>query len=80
MSYFSNNPRDVGITVIGGLTGHGDMTQAELDQKIEDIKESLRVKKPLMMEEYLNANNSDTINELHEKYPPFKAGSGSENN
>lgn len=39
MNYFSDNPKDVGITVIGGLTGHGDTTQAELDQKIEDVKE-----------------------------------------
>lgn len=75
MNYFSDNPSDIGITVIGGLTGNGDMTQAELDQKIEGIKESLRVKKPLIMDEFWNTQKSDLMNEMREKHPPFKAGS-----
>lgn len=62
MNYFSDNQKDIGITVIGGLTGHGDMTQAELDQKIEDIKELLHAKKPLI------------IDELREKHPTFRVG------
>ncbi len=74
MNYFSDNPRDIGITVIGGLTGQGDMTQAELDQKIEDVKESLRAKKPLIMDEFWNIQKSDAIDELREKHPPFKVG------
>lgn len=74
MNYFSDNPRDTGITVIGGLTGQGDMTQAELDQKIEDVKESLRAKKPLIMDEFWNIQKSDAIDELREKHPPFKVG------
>lgn len=74
MNYFSDNPRDIGITVVGGLTGQGDMTQAELDQKIEDVKESLRAKKSLIMDEFWNIQKSDTIDELREKNPPFKVG------
>ena len=83
MNCFSDNPRDIGITVIGGLTGQGDMTQAELDQldqlnqldqKIEDVKESLRAKKPLIMDEFWNIQKSDAIDELREKHPPFKVG------
>lgn len=74
MNCFSDNPRDIGITVIGGLTGHGDMTQAELDQKIEDVKESLRAKKPLIMDEFWDTQKSDAIRQLHEKHPPFKVG------
>ena len=72
MSYFSDNPRDIGITVIGGLTGLGDMTQAELDQKIEDVKASLRAKKPLIMDEFWDTQRSDAIDELRKKHPPFK--------
>lgn len=74
MNYFSDNPRDIGITVIGGLTGQGDMTQAELDQRIEDVKEFLGSKKPLIMDEFWNIQKSDTIDELREKNPPFKVG------
>lgn len=77
MTYFSDNPRDIGITVIGGLTGLGDMTQAELDQKIEDVKESLRAKKPLIMDELLDTQKSDAIDELREKHPPFNVGNDS---
>lgn len=48
---FSTDPRDVGITVVGGLTGNGDMTQSELDQKVEAVKESLRPT-PLIKESF----------------------------
>lgn len=74
MSYFSENPNDVGMTVIGGLTGQGDMTQEELDQKIESVKESLRAKKPVMMDEFWNKQKSDAIDELRDKHPSFKVG------
>lgn len=42
--WFNTNPKDVGITVIGGLTGLGTMNQAELDEKIEAMKQALRTK------------------------------------
>lgn len=74
MNYFSDNPSDIGITVIGGVTGLGETTQLELEQKIECVKESLRVKKPLIMDEFWNTQKSDLINELREKHPPFKVG------
>lgn len=74
MNYFSDNPSDIGITVIGGVTGLGETTQLELEQKIEGVKESLRVKKPLIMDEFWNTQKSDLINELREKHPRFKVG------
>lgn len=74
MSYFSDNPSDIGITVIGGVTGHGDMTQAELDQKIEDVKKSLRAKKTLIKDEFWDKQKSDAIDELRENHPPFRSG------
>lgn len=74
MNFFSDSPREIGITVSGGLTGQGDMTQAELDQKIEDVKGSLCAKKPLIMDEFWNIQKSDAIDELREKHPPFKVG------
>jgi hypothetical protein len=32
------------------------------------------MKKPLIMDEFWNAQKSDLINELREKHPPFKVG------
>ncbi|HFG7030876.1 TPA: hypothetical protein ACGIK9_003375 [Acinetobacter baumannii] len=42
--FYNTNPKDVGITVIGGLTGLGTMTQAELGKKVEAVKQVLRNK------------------------------------
>ena len=71
---YSDNPNDLGITVIGGVTGLGKTTQSELEQKMEDVKKSLREKKPLIMDEYWNTQKSDLIDDLREKHPPFKMG------
>ena len=38
---WTTNPKERGITVIGGLTGLGDMTQTELDKNINSIKKAL---------------------------------------
>lgn len=59
MNYFSDNPSDMGIAVVGGVTGLGETTQLELEQKIEAVKESLRVKNPLIMDKFGNTQKSD---------------------
>ena len=76
MNYFSTNPNDVGITVVGGTTGLGETTQEEIEQKIESVKESLRVKKTQIDDEFWTTQKSDLIDELHETHPNFKVGEG----
>jgi|GEM_PF-6046912 len=76
MNIYSTNPDDVGITVIGGTTGLGDMTQQDLEKKMEQIKQSFRANKTLIQDEFWNGKKSESINELREKNPSFQVGKG----
>lgn len=67
MNIYSDNPDDLGITVIGGTTGLGDTTQLELIRKMERVQGSLREKHPVVMDEYWNARKSTALDELREK-------------
>lgn len=69
---YSTNPDDLGISVISGTTGLGEITPQELEKKVEDTKENLRSKKNIIMDEFWTAPKSDAIDELREKNPPFK--------
>ena len=75
---YSNDPRDIGTTVVGGLTGNGNMTQAELDQKIEATKESFRAKtsieslKEIMRENRKHNAGSFKVDQIpHKSNAPF---------
>lgn len=72
MSCYSDNPSDIGITVVGGCTGLGETTHLEIEQKLEAIKDSLRGKRLFNVDEFVNDQKSNLIKGLREKNPPFK--------